>query len=588
MATEKNYYEILGVSKTATTDEVRHAYRNLMKENHPDISKSEDEEFAKTLNEAYEVLSDEEKRRIYDESLEDEIECDNPEEFFTEDEIRYNRIVNLKILIEQELSKSIELIEYKNEVLSLGLGELNGKEYFDNVRSIVHTFSLYIKSLETLRDSALEYELFEELETLQDTIDFLEGEMKDIPLSPSELKLKIERERQKATIISKVDEEISNGETLQESFKDILSMCYERQMDYLEYSNYRRSFIFNAKTCIGKLKGYAEVLKRIGEKEKYNAIIKLSADLNNRINALPKNYEEARSLGYAEILKRKMREALDIWQERWDKIDRLEALFEKYPASQFVDKLLEYCLKCYDEAYDSFQSLDEECEQIWDKLSYTSKRELAKKYSDEAQSIFAEADKVHKNASNVARKISKFKNPDIDENHVLILSQSALAGYNKGLALKLLVKAESIIETLKQGDLLDDEFKTLYEEIKYILENLSSDKESLKERTYTLQTEVNPYSKFSEKDFVSKLRKIKLKMVANAIFSTFFLGGGAKLFKTAAIYPPDMNILFLTTLLLVSFSSIFAGGREIWELFPNYREHREVKKFYNRYKSLKH
>ena len=64
---KRDYYEVLGVSKTATQDEIRKAYRRLSKKYHPDINKDPGaEDKFKELSAAYEVISDEQKRAQYD------------------------------------------------------------------------------------------------------------------------------------------------------------------------------------------------------------------------------------------------------------------------------------------------------------------------------------------------------------------------------------------------------------------------------------------------------------------------------------------------------------------------------------------
>ena len=68
MADKRDYYEVLGIDKSASADDIKKAYRKKAKEFHPDLhpGDKECEQKFKEVNEAYEVLSDADKRAKYD------------------------------------------------------------------------------------------------------------------------------------------------------------------------------------------------------------------------------------------------------------------------------------------------------------------------------------------------------------------------------------------------------------------------------------------------------------------------------------------------------------------------------------------
>lgn len=71
-----DYYKILGVSKIATTEEIKKAYRELAKKWHPDKNNGIETEMFKNITEAYNILSDERKKEEYDNEFEGMLNID--------------------------------------------------------------------------------------------------------------------------------------------------------------------------------------------------------------------------------------------------------------------------------------------------------------------------------------------------------------------------------------------------------------------------------------------------------------------------------------------------------------------------------
>ena len=106
---EENYYDILEVNKNASPEIIKKAYKTLIKKYHPDLQKndlkSKYEEKIKKIKEAYEILSDSEKRKNYDLNLKNiEISKDD-----------YNNLINENINLKNEINYLKNNIQnYKN------------------------------------------------------------------------------------------------------------------------------------------------------------------------------------------------------------------------------------------------------------------------------------------------------------------------------------------------------------------------------------------------------------------------------------------------------------------------------------------
>ena len=67
--TDKDFYRVLGVTKTATKKDIKLAYIGLAKKHHPDVTKGDDKMF-KDINMAYSILSNDDKKKDYDQYVE--------------------------------------------------------------------------------------------------------------------------------------------------------------------------------------------------------------------------------------------------------------------------------------------------------------------------------------------------------------------------------------------------------------------------------------------------------------------------------------------------------------------------------------
>lgn len=144
---EKNYYDILQVSRNASPEIIDKAYKTLVKKYHPDLSFTDDqrktfEQILKNLNEAYAVLSNEHTRKLYDKSLDEKYISKNKyEDLFTENEELRNR---LSTFDKSELKQSKSKKNKKNSNKS-------DKKIFGGSSFLTYWFSYFSSNFKTLQ-----------------------------------------------------------------------------------------------------------------------------------------------------------------------------------------------------------------------------------------------------------------------------------------------------------------------------------------------------------------------------------------------------------------------------------------------------
>ncbi len=493
----KDYYKILEIDRNANERTIKKNYRKLMQKYHPDLCQDENaEEKTKEINEAYEILSNPEKKKRYDEAWDNyqlhgneqttqngnnedpTVDFDTASQEYTEEEKRFAKKLALKKIIEDELSKAEIIINSKNEIIYRAYKEdFEKREYYYSVKELTRIGFEYIAGLNDLKQEAFKYDLLQEEEILSNTIEFLETELSNIPLSPRDARNLVNEENHKELLKSKVDEYCNKAKDKIDELRGLLIYVYKKEITPLDYNVIKNGIILKAKNILSTLNELMENTHSLGMEEETEQIMSIIRMLKSQIFITPSDYNVAIFEGEKESLKSEIRYALLSWQTTKDRIMRIIKMLNKYPNATIFPKVLNYGITLATDSQNNIKSLKEECHIVPNTIK--EKETKLTELSKDAETLYISSEKLHIEAE----AIYNFRETDNIALHkqIQVLPSAALANWDKSKAFTLMVEA---YELLDKYNLLTNEDKELEELIREL-------KNALQECEQLLRTLVN-------------------------------------------------------------------------------------------------
>lgn len=518
-----DYYAILELDRGANPDTIKKKYRKMVAKYHPDIYDGEDaHEKTAQINEAYEVLSNQEEKKAYDSvwdarkngtytegqgndgnNVNSNVSYDDIKNNYTAEEKRYAKQLALKEIIKEELQKVEIIINSKNEVIfSAYKGNVDKREYYATVKELVNIGFNYINDLNNLSQEAYKYDLLEEEELIGQTIEYLEQELKDIPLTPKDASVHAKEEEFKETTKLKISEELISCGNVIEKLRSILIYSYEKQISHLEYKGILQNVIFEAKEVISKLKELSQIAATLKLEEECKQVLEATSRLNGMLINMPNDYDEAVKAGQRETLKEKIKECTNAWSNYKNKIDKISRILSKYPNSKRWKGLYKHAESLFEDYSNELSALNKEISLVTNEKNVNEER--VKELSYNAVKVYEDAESLHKQADEVYEKLDV---DNLDNNDIYYLNKSAYAAWDKGKALEIFLEAKEALDAVSYVTGSDTEFDELCNLTCDMMGAISLAKKEF-ERSNDI-TRIDPYANYNLLDYKIKLHKLE-------------------------------------------------------------------------------
>lgn len=364
---KKNYYDILGVSKDASAEEIKKAYLKLAKKYHPDTSKEDNaEEMMAKINEAYDVLSDERKRAKYDldlakgtveSSYVSEEEYEETMKNYSEKERKVAERLAVKQAILDELEKEELILDAKKDII-IGAysGEYDKESYYYAALDWVKIVKEYNQSLEELKGKAYDYDLIEQVNQISELIENLEKEIEDMPMSFTDADFYVEKQ----LLFEMIDKEAADLnlqiESLIDEWETLYVDCYKENVDYETLSRLSKKLLNDTDSIAKRSNRIINDMNKLRIEDKFDINYSIARLLG--LSEVHCNLPEALKIGKIIYTNKCVDDFLANGNVILDKAIRVDKIILKHPYNKRCVMLTEYIINLIDKQIDMASSIN--------------------------------------------------------------------------------------------------------------------------------------------------------------------------------------------------------------------------------------
>lgn len=473
-----DYYQVLEIDRTADQKTIKKKYYELIHKYHPDIYDGEDaHEKSVLINKAYSILSDEKLKNEYDEAwdkyqnISDVTEdYEEVKKQYTKKEQHFAEKCAFQQVIKEELEKIPLIIENKQDLLmNMYHQELDERTFYDSVKELVKIGIEFIKSLEELITQAETYGLFQEIENIEEAINYLTEELNNIPISYEDVEIEMEASHSKAIILEKKEQAILNADQILEESKEVTKHTYLKNITYLEYPEYYSNIYYRTCSSVNELQILITITARLELEDDAIELTNKMAELEAMIACFPKNSKQATIVGEQQVILENIKLLLEKRNHVQLKMDRIERMLKKHPDSWRAKSIYEYGIQLYEEYISELNEENKRAEKVLN-ISYTNESKMNELLKQSIK-LYENSDEIHKSVDVV------FQNKTIKKDNIDKLELDAYAGWNKGKALEMLIQVLELSKTYKGMELYGNEFVVLKDELEKLLKEQLANKE---------------------------------------------------------------------------------------------------------------